>query len=61
MSNQALRRRCKAAVIKIPQFAMLPSSAIELAVAAAVRCTAEPGQELMQQASRCKLSLFCAV
>jgi hypothetical protein len=57
-SNQALRRRCMAEVIKIPKFASLPSSAVELAVTAAVRRSAAPEQELMQQASMRKVLLF---
>jgi hypothetical protein len=57
-SNQALRRRCMAEIIKIPKFANLPSSAIELAVTAAVRRTAAPEQEIMQQVRFFKLYLF---
>jgi hypothetical protein len=50
----ALRRRCMAAVAKLPKFALLPPLAVELAVAAATRQTAAAGQELMQQVSATK-------
>jgi hypothetical protein len=53
----AVRRRCMAAIMKIPKFASTPSSAVELVVAAAARRTAAPGQQLMRQASARKLLL----
>ena len=50
----ALRRRCMAAVAKLPKFALLPPTAVELVVAAATRRTAAAGQEVMQQVSATK-------
>jgi hypothetical protein len=41
-----------AEVMKIPKFANIPASSVELVIAAAARRTADPGQELMHQAKK---------